>query len=922
MPLTFNVFTGPSQVKMKWRELYLTEGLNHKLAVTLPRGIYQGFKLIPAGVNLTVTIDADPVSGLSTLVYETADGYSLTLNAAAFNVDLTPLAGTADPVILAADADYGVGLTTYANLMVYTQAEFAALPAAEQREKIIFGEVLVPGAGLIPAANITAKGRREAWQYLAPSAQPWLPLVRNGGFEFSVAEENSPGSMAYWEVDPPANLQLVPTSTYAAHGGTRSLLTKTVGAGPHNGFLYQRYGIPCTPGNHVKVRCSKRSLQATVGGQVLFGVLFTDASGVQILPSSTVVIDTSAIDATWVDVETTFTIPATARYLYVAAFQYDAADWPWPADVLLIDDVQVWLESTPEVAPLLPLYGDKITLGDFDPTVGFAHRAATLLWDGYNPTNEGKVTLNRRDEDTAQLPPMLELMGRLALGQSPALLASDAMALLARVSAPVSMVGGVERTLLWESSSVVPLRMYGTASGGFEFTNNARWNGGQWVKDTNGVVASKLWLESGNLLWYVRDAANNAPWNDALAPRWDRMTTMDASGNLITDRQIGTGWHLQGASDDDAVVPRLLTVLNDPATSTYVLLWDSTDTSGTRPHVRLYASGNGSIVLTTNARWGSTSNPTDNKWNKDVAGTNATAMFMGCDPFGFSTVGFFHARRFNDAAWDDTEWENSPAPGAGDFPIFLPGKVWLEALPNGETPALKAHTKALGATRTLMFEFAAPAGSQGATRIYNAYVAAIPPFNGLMEITINARWDEALGQWVTDAAGPAARLAFVLETATTDPNGPAGRASLVLYTTMVMGAGTAFFEVAFQQAYLSLHSPVADPLGATTRVMELFGNNGQLMGDGAQLPVFAGVVKVVGAGTCVGGDWIGGGSTWPHLFVAGPSGFGVWPGPVPPGPIYTNVPGVILGADLVGVQALATALLGGITGFNVNVVAW
>jgi hypothetical protein len=247
------------------------------------------------------------------------------------------------------------------------------------------------------------------------------------------------------------------------------------------------------------------------------------------------------------------------------------------------------------------------------------------------------------------------------------------------------------------------------------------------------------------------------------------------------------------------------------------------------------------------------------------------------------------------------------------------------------TAGVKIHVKPpaggppISAVRTLMFEFAQPTGgvAQGATRFYST-----PAFNGMMEITTNARWDEVAGLWVTDVTGPAARWAFVSETVATDPGGPSGRASLIIYTTLPMGPATGFPEGNFQKTFLSLHSPVADPAGFTTRVMELFGANGTLLGDGGQLPIFSCFAKAVGSAYgLLFGQFVVGGAQWPHLFVFGPSGFGLWPGlppPLPPGPIYINAAGVIIGVDNVGAQVAAAALAPGpaLTSFNVNIVAW
>lgn len=876
MPLTFNVFTAPDQVKMKWREVYLTEGLNRHFAVVVPRGIYQGFRLIPSAVNLTVTVAADPASGLSTLLYETSDGYSLAVRAAAFDVDLTPLAGTADPVIIAIDADYAVGVTTYANLMVYTQAEFAALPAAEQEEKIILGEVLVPLAGLIPAADITTQGRREAWEQVAPSAKPWIPLIKNPGFEWSVDNEHTPGAVAFWDGQEDANINFIPTSTYPTASGNRSLLVRQIAGAGINAVVFQRLGLPVQPGQHLKVRLSKQVTLALTAGTVPAGLNFSDANG----QGTTFVsfdIPAAAPDAAWVVLEHTFEVPAGAHFLTAFGVGFTGAIFAANGDALLLDDVQVWLEAPSDDPTQWPIWTSGITIGKQNQsTLGLADLAAHLDFDRTTPATEGSLIVERRDRlDDTLLPPALALMGRLFLGQAASLLPTDAVALLARISAPVSTAAGVERTLLWESSSLVPLRMYGTATGGFEFTNNARWDGTRWTKDTAGAVASKLWLEGGDLFWYVRDAVNNAPWNDLAAPRWDRMSVMDVSGNLAVDAQISTGWHLATGTDDAAATPRLSTVLNPPAVSDYVLLWESADSSGVHPHVRIYAGGLGSLLLTTNARWGSTSTPTDNRWNKDVAGVNATAAFFGLDPTTGATADFIFARRFTDAAWADSQWEEHPINLLGAAAMLVP---FAEQIPQ-----IQMHTKPDTVTgssgRTLLFE-ALPNGANtvGGVRFYAVNKAGVAPYiAGGLEITLNARWDkDALGPgvrgWVTDATGggtPSFKLAILAA----DLGANVTQAAISLFCIPIAGSGAAFADSVFANCALVLNTPTAD---GTTK-FESFGW-ASLFGNGRIYATGLVVVSVAASHQCtVPGETYGGIADFSKDFPSAPSAL-VFPG--------------------------------------------
>lgn len=58
MPTLLDTFTD-SELKMRYREPFLTEGLNAKLAVNTPRGTYRGFTIGTNGSNNTITINEE-----------------------------------------------------------------------------------------------------------------------------------------------------------------------------------------------------------------------------------------------------------------------------------------------------------------------------------------------------------------------------------------------------------------------------------------------------------------------------------------------------------------------------------------------------------------------------------------------------------------------------------------------------------------------------------------------------------------------------------------------------------------------------------------------------------------------------------------------------------------------------------------------
>ena len=59
MPPTTALTFAANEAKIRWREPYVSEGLNRKFAGVIPRGIYRGFGIQPSGAALSIDILAD-----------------------------------------------------------------------------------------------------------------------------------------------------------------------------------------------------------------------------------------------------------------------------------------------------------------------------------------------------------------------------------------------------------------------------------------------------------------------------------------------------------------------------------------------------------------------------------------------------------------------------------------------------------------------------------------------------------------------------------------------------------------------------------------------------------------------------------------------------------------------------------------------
>jgi len=69
--VTLSTVVNLDLVKMKWKEQYVSEGLNRKVAPTQPPGIYQGLRIIQnLGAPRQVELSPDADTGYHMAVYQ------------------------------------------------------------------------------------------------------------------------------------------------------------------------------------------------------------------------------------------------------------------------------------------------------------------------------------------------------------------------------------------------------------------------------------------------------------------------------------------------------------------------------------------------------------------------------------------------------------------------------------------------------------------------------------------------------------------------------------------------------------------------------------------------------------------------------------------------------------------------------------
>lgn len=166
-------------IKMRWKEPYVTAGLNQKTLAVLPKGVFTGFTPVSTGISWGLTLNVDSVLGFSgaNILETTLNKFCVTLiQSTNISLDLTAQAGTT--VFITLDAQYAIGSTTAAQVKVVDLAELSL-----NSDLILLAKVSVPGVAPILASHINTAYRSNAGDALTVESRPTYNLLPNGDFE-------------------------------------------------------------------------------------------------------------------------------------------------------------------------------------------------------------------------------------------------------------------------------------------------------------------------------------------------------------------------------------------------------------------------------------------------------------------------------------------------------------------------------------------------------------------------------------------------------------------------------------------------------------------------------------------------------------------------------------------------------------------
>lgn len=502
---TFNPAGG--EVKMRYQEPYVTEGLNAKFARVVPRGTHRGFRLSTNAAALTLTVSADTTTLDHVAQYLTTDGHALTIRRTGGDFAVTLPAN--NTYIIAILASYVVGSTTTAVLNAYTLTEYNALTATQQQELVVLGTVVSPVAGVIPAANITHFRRTWGYMDVGPDAVPFLPLLADPGFEMSglPSSLNVNGIPGVWNYVDSSGVApfLAGNYTNTDPSGENQFTLTSSAAGTFTATLTQyTNSLPVTTGQTIRAVLSVKNLSIPTSGTITVLPVYLDSSGNPVATPDAYSISLAGTDANYRTIDTTFQVPANALYLVGMQLSVNAVAWTVGAAVFRLNAFQAFIErgvanatngrtkSDGNVQTLLRLLQPGAAPSAADPII---REGGTISVADPFPYSGEKVQLDRADfiNDATHLPPAWYPHGPVVAGVG---IADQSIARVVVTAQP----GASNRTLLIGSKHPTAKgewRLYITDLGVTEHTLNAIWDpvALHWTQD-DATKASVRWTMS------------------------------------------------------------------------------------------------------------------------------------------------------------------------------------------------------------------------------------------------------------------------------------------------------------------------------------------------------------------------------------------------------------------------------------------
>jgi hypothetical protein len=534
--------------KMRWKEPYVSEGLNKKFNGVVSHGVVRGGRLGTSGVAMSVTLEADPNTNDSIYSFIDSNGHQITFRQAAnVTLDLTAVASTT--VYIGLEITFTTSSDTVVKWRAFSLAEIQADPTL-----VVLGRVDVPASGLIASSDIYPEERREAWMSISPGSNKWRQVITGGSFEDcrDIAATSNGEQWPDWDLINSnwLNVNLSVTDS-EARTGRHSLHVNLTGSATQTVSLYWAGMAKVFAGQLIRasVRVKGSSLSpGPSGGEC--GIILRFWSQTGSIPVDVLVSDDSLSGTfDWTEISFVGEIPSGVASLQVIVRYEDGNS---STGDIYFDDVRVWLERGD---PLDEYPGENrdehYSASTRSLTIDIPREVqnlATLTEEMIRMRQKSPISsvlqllMGARDLSTEFL--MTLQKGGLSIDNLIESIGSNKVATPADVALPrigigVSAVASGKYTCIFEGdvTTYPNLRIYGSAasvilspSPTLSVTINAAWNGTQWTRDDASRDSIRYEFDSGSLKVYQRDHAKADTWNDS-----------DWETNFLANAQIYTG---------------------------------------------------------------------------------------------------------------------------------------------------------------------------------------------------------------------------------------------------------------------------------------------------------------------------------------------------------------------------------------------
>jgi len=509
-------------IKMRWREPYVTEGLNKKLAGVVPRGVYRGFRLAYNGAPMLVSVLADPDKGDHIAVYETdtavADRYSMRIEQTAgdFTIDLDNAAWYGLTVYIAIYAEYSTLAVTAADIRVYTEAEYNG--AVEKDELIILGTVNLPGApAIIGVAEITGSYRTLPWSNQSSDVVPWLPLLTNPSFEQGGSVTGVQGDVVPgWVMDPEGSstpMQWSVVWSSSAYDGRNYLELEALSTSAYGISASSVFALDVLPAQRIRWKFAYKIVASASIGSLLFKLKF-DIGEPGGFPTNVVAatVDLTAAPGGWVELEGILEVPANDYVLHEVYFDCSPAQYSSAGVGFQLDAVQCWVErSELQASPIdamrvVPVHAGKLILRkDGSLNITESHE---LLGE------TGGASFQRTDQVVTAAQPTLRVKGQLDIGEN--LLDTAVRAALPRVTEKFSDTYAYTALSQVNSNGAVGNNVldYVSSGGAVSSVVGAQWDGTQWASNAAELASFRVDQTENRMIWSSYTSMGSAVWAD------------------------------------------------------------------------------------------------------------------------------------------------------------------------------------------------------------------------------------------------------------------------------------------------------------------------------------------------------------------------------------------------------------------------